>query len=344
MQRFGLIGGAFLLGGASLGVRHWLDQPAAARAPTPAPAAIPVQAAAASSADVPIYETGLGNVQAFNTVTVKVRVDGELQKVAFTEGKTVKPGEVLAQIDPRPFQAQLDQAAAKKAQDAALFDNAKLDLRRFQDLATRQFATQQSVDTQKALVAQLEATIEGDDAAIENARVQLGYTTVTAPIAGRTGIRLVDQGNIVHATDPGGIVVVTQLHPISVIFTLPEDDLPSIADAQATGPVSVTALGRDDKSVLDRGALALVDNQIDQSTGTARLKATFPNARNRLWPGQFVNVRLLLRTARRAYGAVRRRPAPSSAAHRDFMSTASRRTTPSSHSRSRPAPSPTMPP
>lgn len=298
MQRFGLIGGAFLLGGASLGVWHWLDQPAAARAPTPAPAAIPVQAAAASSADVPIYETGLGNVQAFNTVTVKVRVDGELQKVAFTEGKTVKPGEVLAQIDPRPFQAQLDQAAAKRAQDAALLDNAKLDLRRFQDLATRQFATQQSVDTQKALVAQLEATIEGDDAAIENARVQLGYTTVTAPIAGRTGIRLVDQGNIVHATDPGGIVVVTQLHPISVIFTLPEDDLPAIADAQATGPVSATALGRDDKSVLDQGTLALVDNQIDQSTGTARLKATFPNARNRLWPGQFVNVRLLLRTER----------------------------------------------
>jgi multidrug efflux system membrane fusion protein len=272
--------------------------PAKAQAPPPAPPAIPVQAATVRRADVPIEEAGLGSVQAFNTVTVKVRVDGELQKIGFIEGQTVKAGDLLAQIDPRPFQAQLDQTVAKEAQDQAQLGNARLDLQRFSDLATRQFATQQSVDTQKALVAQLEATVKGDAAAIENARVQLGYTTITAPIAGRTGIRLVDQGNIVHTTDPNGIVVLTQLQPISVIFTLPEDDLPAIADAQAQGPISVTAMSRDDKSELDRGTLALVDNEIDQTTGTLRLKATFPNPHNRLWPGQFINVRLLLRTDR----------------------------------------------
>jgi membrane fusion protein, multidrug efflux system len=298
MRRYGLIAGAVALGGLGFAAWHWVGEPAKAQAPAPAPAAIPVQAATASRADVPINETGLGNVQAFNTVTVKVRVDGELQKVAFTEGQMVKPGDLLAQIDPRPFQAQLDQAIAKKAQDVAQLGNTKLDLQRFQLLAVRQFATQQSVDTQKALVAQQEATIEGDDASIENARVQLGYTTVTAPIAGRTGIRLVDQGNIVHATDANGIVVVTQLQPISVIFTLPEDDLPAVADAEARGPVTVAALSRDDKNELDQGTLALVDNQIDQTTGTMKLKATFPNAHNRLWPGQFVNIRLLLRTDR----------------------------------------------
>jgi multidrug efflux system membrane fusion protein len=296
MRRFGLIAGAFALIGVGLAAWHWAGQPAEAQAPASAPAAIPVQAETATKADVPIYETGLGNVQAFNTVTVKVRVDGELQKVDFTEGQMVKAGDLLAQIDPRPLQAQLDQAIAKEAQDQAQLGNARLDLRRFQDLASRQFATQQSVDTQKALVAQLEATIKGDEAAIENARVQLGYTTVTAPLTGRTGIRLIDQGNIVHATDANGIVVLTQLQPISVIFTLPEDDLPAIADAQAKGPVTIAALSRDSKSALDQGTLALVDNQIDQTTGTLRLKATFPNPHNRLWPGQFVNIRVLLRT------------------------------------------------
>lgn len=298
MRRYGLVAGAVALGGLGIGAWHWIGEPATAQAPPALPAAIPVQAAAARRADVPIQETGLGSVQAFNTVTVKVRVDGELQKIDFTEGQTVKAGEVLAQIDPRPFQAQLDQAIAKQAQDQAQLGNARLDLRRFQDLAARQFATQQSVDTQKALVAQLEATIEGDEAAIENARVQLSYTTITAPIGGRTGIRLIDQGNIVHATDTTGIVVLTQLQPISAIFTLPEDDLRAIADAQARGPVVVTAVSRDGKSELDQGTLALVDNQIDQTSGTLRLKATFPNPHNRLWPGQFVNIRILLRTER----------------------------------------------
>jgi multidrug efflux system membrane fusion protein len=296
MRRYGLIVGAIVLSGAGIAAWHWLGEPARAQAPPPAPPAIPVQAAAASVADVPIEEIGLGNVQAFNTVTVKVRVDGELQKIGFTEGQTVRPGDLLAQIDPRPFQAQLDQAIAKEAQDQAQVANVRLNLSRDENLVAHQYATQQTVDNEKASVAQLEAAIKGDEAAIENARVQLGYTTVTAPISGRTGIRLIDQGNIVHATDTTGIVVLTQLQPISVIFTLPEDDLPAVSEAQTHGPVPVAALSRDDKSVLDQGTLALVDNEIDQATGTMRLKATFPNPNNRLWPGQFVNVRLLLRT------------------------------------------------
>ena len=300
MRRLTWIAGAFALGGLGIAVRLGADGPASAQTPPPAPPAIPVEAATATTADVPIAEIGLGNVQAFNTVTVKVRVDGELQKVDFTEGQTVKAGDLLAQIDPRPFQAALDQAMAKKAQDQAQLGNARLNLQRDQDLVIRQFATQQTVDNEKASVAQLEATIQGDDAAIENARVQLGYTTITAPIGGRTGIRLIDQGNIVHATDTSGIVTLTQLQPISVIFTLPEDDLPAVsqAQAQAQGPVAVAALNRDDKSVLDQGTLALVDNEIDQATGTMRLKATFANPNDRLWPGQFVNIRLLLRTDR----------------------------------------------
>jgi multidrug efflux system membrane fusion protein len=298
MRRLTWIAGAFALGGMGIAIRLWAGEPAGAQAPPPAPPAIPVEAGTAATADVPIEEIGLGNVQAFNTVTVKVRVDGELQKVDFTEGQMVKTGDLLAQIDPRPFQAALDQAIAKKAQDEAQISNARVNLQRDENLVIHQFATQQTVDNEKASVAQLEAAIQGDDAAIENARVQLGYTTITSPISGRTGIRLIDQGNIVHATDTSGIVVLTQLQPISVIFTLPEDDLPAVSEAQAQGPVAVTALNRDDKSVLDQGTLALVDNEIDQATGTMRLKATFLNPKNRLWPGQFVNIRLLLRTDR----------------------------------------------
>ena len=212
-------------------VQAYLGQSSGAAVLPVPPPAMPVQIATAERRDVPIYLTGLGTVQAFNTVTVKTRVDGELQKVAFTEGQDVKAGDLLAQIDPRPFQATYDQAVAKKVQDEANLANAKLDLQRFSDLATRNFAPKQQVDTQRATVAQLEAQIQGDQAAIDSAKTQLDYTTITSPLTGRTGIRLVDQGNIVHATDATGLVVVTQLQPISVVFTLPESELASVQSA-----------------------------------------------------------------------------------------------------------------
>jgi multidrug efflux system membrane fusion protein len=285
---------------ACLGLAGWhflLRMPADAQAPA-APPRIPVEVAQAKLRDVPVYLQGLGNVQAFNTVTIRSRVDGELQKVAFVEGQDVKAGDVLAQIDPRPFKAQLDQATAKKAQDEAQLANARLDVQRYTNLVKQNAISSQTLDTQRALVAQLEATIKGDDATIENAAVQLGYTTITAPISGRTGIRLVDQGNIIHATDASGLVVITQLQPISVIFTLPEDSLPQIAREMASGPLEVAILSRDEKTELDRGTLALVDNQIASATATIKLKATLPNSANLLWPGQFVKARLLLRTQR----------------------------------------------
>jgi membrane fusion protein, multidrug efflux system len=247
---------------------------------------------------VPVYLMGLGTVQAFNTVIVKVRVDGQLDKVDFTEGQDVNAGDVLAQIDPRPFQAALDQAKAAKAKDEAQLENAKLDLQRFKNL--HDFATQQSVDTQTALVHQVEATVAGDQAAIDSAQVQLDYTTIKAPISGRTGIRLVDQGNIVHATDPNGIVVITQMQPISIIFTLPEHYLHVVSQEMAAGPLTVFAQARSDARRLGEGTIALVDNQIDQSTGSIRLKATFPNDNHALWPGQFVNIQVLLRTLQQA--------------------------------------------
>jgi multidrug efflux system membrane fusion protein len=259
-----------------------------------APAAVPVLAGVAQQQDVQLYLNGLGTVQAFNTVTVKARVDGQLDKIAFVEGQDVKAGDVLAQIDPRPFQAALAQSLATKASDEAKLVNAKLDQKRFSSLVQREFATRQSVDTQNALVAQLEAAIQGDQAMIDNARVQLGYTTITAPINGRTGVRLVDQGNIVHAGDAGGIVVITQLHPISVIFTLPQDTLDEVHGEMAKGQLKVITFKRDEKTVIEEGTLALVDNQIDQATGTIRLKATFANPRNALWPGEFVSARLML--------------------------------------------------
>jgi multidrug efflux system membrane fusion protein len=269
---------------------------AAATGRSPPAVAVPVVAGVAEARDVPIYLSGIGTVQAFNTVTVKPRVDGELQQVAFTEGQDVKAGDLLAQIDSRPFAAALAQAKATKARDEAQLANARLDLDRYSTLAQRDFASKQSVDTQKALVAQFEAAVQGDDAAIDNATVQLGYTRITAPLAGRTGARLIDAGNIVHAADPNGLVVITQLKPISVIFTLPQDVLDEVAAAMAQGPLKVFAYKRDDVTSLGDGQLTLLDNQIDPATGTVRLKATFPNDDLRLWPGQFVNARLLVTT------------------------------------------------
>jgi multidrug efflux system membrane fusion protein len=258
--------------------------------------AIRVETAVATRADVPIYVDGLGTVQAFYTVTVSPRVDGELMKLGFTEGQMVKSGDMLALIDPRPYRAALDQAIAAKAKDAAQLANAKVDLKRYADLAPEEFTSKQTLDTQRTLVAQIEAQLAADQAGIDSAQTQLDYTTIRSPIPGLTGIRLVDPGNILHAATATGIVVVTQVQPISVIFTLPADSLQAVRKAMASGTVSVTALSRNGKAQLGSGSVSLIDNQIDQTTGTMRLKATFPNKESKLWSGDFVNARVLLQT------------------------------------------------
>jgi multidrug efflux system membrane fusion protein len=264
------------------------------------PAPVAVEIAAVAHADVPVYLQGLGTVQAYYTVTVTARVDGELQKIAFTEGQTVKKGDLLAQIDPRPNQAAYEQAVAVKAKDIALLENAKRDMERYKILQPQDLASKQTVDTARATVDQLSAQVNVDQAIIDNAHTQLDYTRIVSPINGRTGIRLVDPGNIVHAADTTGIVVVTQLQPISVIFTLPEEDLGVISSALAAGEVKVVTVSRDGAQELDQGTLSLIDNEISQATGTARLKATFSNEKNTLWPGQYVNARVLVRTDRDA--------------------------------------------
>lgn len=257
---------------------------------------VPVVAGVVKQKNVPIYLDGLGTVQAFNTVSVKVRVDGQLKKVAFTEGQDVRAGDLLAQIDPAPFQTALEQAVAKKAQDEATLANGRLDLKRETDLFAAKVDSEQVYETQKALVAQLEAAVKADQAAIDSAKVQLDYTTITSPLDGRTGLRMVDQGNIVHASDSNGLVVITQMKPIAVVFTLPEQTLGKIHKEMAGGDLKVLAMDRDNTTVLDEGVLSVIDNQIDITTGTIKLKATFPNEKLKLWPGQFVNPRLLLTT------------------------------------------------
>jgi membrane fusion protein, multidrug efflux system len=277
----------------------WLSRtPATAAGPAKGPAAVAVETALATRRDVPVYLEGLGNVQAFYTAKITARVDGQLERVGFVEGQLVKKGDLLAQIDPRPLQAALDQASGMQAKDSAQLQSAKRDLERYQVLAPQNLTSKQVLDTQQALVAQLQAQLKVDQAAIDNARTQLAYASITAPFSGRTGIRLVDPGNIVHAADTTGIVVVTQIQPISIVFTLPEDSIPQINQALAAGEVGAAALSRDDLTQLDTGTLTLVDNEIDPATGTVRLKATFANARNALWPGQFVNVRVLLQQRR----------------------------------------------
>jgi len=260
-------------------------------APKP-PAAVAVNVATVTRGDVPEYLEGLGTVQAFYTVTVTARVDGRIDKVAFREGQDVRKGTLLVQIDPRPYQAALGVAIATRDKDRAQLENARRDMERYELLAPEELASKQTVDTQKALIAQLTAQVKGDDAAIDNARTNLDYTTITSPIDGRTGIRLVDPGNNVHATDTTGMVVVTQVEPISVIFSLPEENFTQLSAALAHGPVTAVALSRDDKDVLDTGTVALIDNQIDQTTGTLRVKATLPNKQRHLWPGEFVNLRV----------------------------------------------------
>jgi multidrug efflux system membrane fusion protein len=262
-----------------------------------AQASVPVVAAQASLRDVPLFLKGLGNVQAFNTVLIRSQVDGQLIKIAFKEGQEVHAGDLLAQVDPRTYQAALDQAVAKKAQDEAQLANARRDLARYAGLAEKNYIAHQQLDTTQALVAQLQAAVQGDAAAIENAKVLLDYTSIRAPIDGKTGIRQVDVGNIVKATDATGIVTLTQIHPISAVFTLPEGDVAQVVAALAEdSPPKVTVLSRDEQQVLDEGTLQLVDNQIDAATATARLKATLPNKKGALWPGEFINVKVKVAT------------------------------------------------
>jgi multidrug efflux system membrane fusion protein len=257
--------------------------------------AVPVVAGSVQKKDVPIYLDGIGTVQAFNMVTIKPRVDGQIEQIAFNEGQDVKQGDLLAVIDPRPYQAALDQAIGKKAQDVAQLANARTLFQRDSELLAKKVLDQQTYDTQKYQVDQLEAAIKTDDANIESAQVQLDYTRVTAPIDGRVGVRLVDIGNIVHATDTTGIVVITQLHPISVMFTLPQQQLQQVNEEVGKGTLKVLAVDRNNSKPLGQGSLAVVDNQIDPQTGTFKLKATFPNDELKLWPGQFVNARLLVK-------------------------------------------------
>jgi len=295
-----LVGGVIAAVLAIVAVRAVLHRAdAAEKAKAAQPAAIPVVTATVAKEDVPIFLTGIGTVQPAQTVTVKVRVDGELQKVAFTEGQDVKEGDLLAQIDPRPYQAVLDQAVAQKGRDEATLANAQKDLERYTTLFAQDSIQQQTLDTQKATVNQLKATIQSDQAQIDNARVLLAYTTIRSPVTGRTGLRLVDAGNIVHAADTTGLVVINQIDPIAVVFTLPEEHVPKVNEAmQKAGatPLQAQALGRETGEALATGRLLLVNNQIDTATGTVQLKAQFPNKAHALWPGQYVNVRLVLGT------------------------------------------------
>ena len=295
-----LIAAALLsVGGAVLWPTGRDARAADARKPPDAP---PVQVTTAPVAvqDVPVYRSGIGTVAPTMSVTVKARVDGQLDKVGFAEGQDVRKGQVLALLDPRTLQAQLQQVRAQRARDLASLANARADLQRYAALLAEDAATQQQVDTQKALVAQLEAAVSTDDAQVDFAQVQLGFATITAPIGGRVGARLVDPGNIVRAADATGLVVINQIDPISVVFTLPESAVQDIDRASSGGPLSVQALSRDGTALLGAGTLTVLNNQIDTATGTVELKASFPNPRHALWPGQYVNARLLLGTRRHA--------------------------------------------
>jgi multidrug efflux system membrane fusion protein len=274
------------------------NQAAANTAQKPAPPAVRVTIAPVQKADFPVYLTGLGTVQGFNTVLVRTRVDGQIDKIAFKEGQLVKQGDLLAEIDPRPFQAALDQAKAKKAQDEASLGNANLDLQRFTKLG--EFATRQQTDTQRSTVAQLTAQLAADDAAIFNAQTQVDYTQVKSPISGVAGLRQVDVGNIVNASTQTGIVTIAQIEPIAVIFTAPEEQLFYINEAQAVQPLKVIAITTDGKKPLAEGSLAVVNNQVDATSGTIRLKAVFDNKNHALWPGQSVSTRLLVKTLKDA--------------------------------------------
>jgi membrane fusion protein, multidrug efflux system len=274
--------------------------PSSQAAQTTTPPSVPVTVAQAIARDVPIYSHALGTVQALNTVAIRAQVTGQLVSVNFQQGQEVHQGEVLARIDPAPLKAALDQAIAKKSQDEAqLVDNEK-DLARFKTLAQKNYETQQNVDLQQAKVDTTKATIDADQAAIEAAQVQLDYTTITAPIDGVVGFRQIDVGNIIHTTDANPLTVLTQIKPTTVIFTLPQSDLGKVREAMLRGEVKVLAFDQDDQQQLAEGKLLLINNQIDQATSTIQLKAEFPNDDGRLWPGEFVQVRMLLDTQKNA--------------------------------------------
>jgi membrane fusion protein, multidrug efflux system len=292
-----------LLAAGALGYYGWQrfhgeDQASAANAKKTTRNAVHVTASPVEKTDFPVYLTGLGTVQGFNTVVVRTRVDGQIDKIAFTEGQEVKQGDLLAEIDPRPYQAALDQAKAKKEQDEANLANTNLDLQRFIKLG--EFATKQQLDTQRSSVQQLTAQIAADVAAIANAQTQLDYTAIKAPISGVVGLRQVDIGNIVNAATQTGIVTIAQIEPIAVIFTAPEEQLPYINEAQTIQPLKTIAITTDGKKPLAEGKLAVVNNQVDSTSGTIRLKAVFDNKTHTLWPGQSVSTRLLVQTLKDA--------------------------------------------
>ena len=296
--RWVLLATAIAAGGYYGWQRFHGENQAANNAQKSARPAVRVTIAPVQKTDFPVYLTGLGTVQGFNTVVVRTRVDGQIDKIAFKEGQLVNQGDLLIEIDPRPYQAAFDQAKAKKSQDEANLANANLDLQRYTKLG--EFATKQQTDTQRSTVAQLTAQISADDAAIFNAQTQLDYTQVKAPISGVAGLRQVDIGNIVNAATQSGIVTIAQIEPIAVIFTAPEEQLPYINEAQAIKPLKVIALTTDGKKTLSEGSLAVINNQVDTTSGTIRLKAVFDNKDHALWPGQSVSTRLLVKTLKDA--------------------------------------------
>jgi len=285
--------GLLLLCACGAGCKSADPKPATVRAGTAGPT-VPVAVATAQSQDLPVYLTGLGTVTAFNTVGVKSRVDGQLMQVTVKEGQRVNRGELLAIIDPRPFEVQLNQAQGALYRDQAQLRDVKLNVGRFAELVAQGIISQQQYDTQRALADQLEGAVRVDQAQIDNAKLQIVYCHIAAPVSGRIGLRQVDPGNMVHASDQNPMLVITQLQPIAVIFTLPEDNLPTVASHLRRNPLPVEAYSRDDQTKLATGTLQTIDNLIDQSTGTGRLKAVFDNKDDALWPNQFVNVRLML--------------------------------------------------
>jgi len=262
----------------------------------PTAAVVPVVASKVTAKNVPIYRRGIGTVAAYNTDVVRSQIQGQITAITFTEGQTVKAGDLLAQIDPRPYQAQIEQLTANRDRDQANLTNEEANLSRDTQLGAKGYATPQLIETQSSKVAQLKAAVQADQAQIDQANVQLSYTRLTSAISGITGVRRIDVGNVIHPTDPNGLVVITQIEPISLLFTLPQTDLPAIQDQMAKGPLSVIAYSQDNKVKLGEGKLLLVNNEIAGTTGTVQLKAEFPNTDHRLWPGQLVNAHLLLDT------------------------------------------------